>query len=206
MSRIVRLGVLVCAFMSLLGFAAGTAGAVTWHNSGDTAYTATGAGTTLSTTGIVLSCATSTFVGTTGTAPFVGNVWSAATGTGSFTGCFAAGIPATTSCTYKVTATLWTAGPPAVMSGGADITCTSYISGSLNCVTQGTTPGTYTNPTATTTGRGVAPTATALRIFGPSCMLGVNDTASISATPLTITTASGGPSSPHWGPIVTRTA
>jgi hypothetical protein len=198
MSRIVRLGVLGCALLSLLAFASGTAGAVTWHNSGTTSYTATGGATTLGVTGTNLICTGSQFTGMVGTSPFVGPTWIAATGTGQFTGCVVGGIPATTSCTYTVTATSWTAGPPAVMSGGADITCTSFIFGTLNCITQGTTPGTYTNPTGATAGHGVAPTSSSLRISGPNCMLGINDSASISTTPLTITSA--------VGPIIVRTA
>jgi hypothetical protein len=208
MSRTARLGVLIVTLSSVFALGAATASAVTWHNSGDTAYTATGGGTTLGVTGTNLVCTGSTFTGTAGAGTFVGLTWTAATGTGSFTGCTLSGISATTSCTYKVTATTWTAGPPAVMSGGADVTCTSYVFGSLNCVTKGTTAGTYTNPTATTTGRGVAPASSTLTIHdgAGACMLGNNETATISATPLTITAASGGPSSPHQGPVVTRTA
>ncbi|WP_445150859.1 hypothetical protein [Baekduia sp. Peel2402] len=206
MSRIIRLGVLVTACLSFIAFATATANAVTWHNTGDTAYTATGAATTLSVTGANLTCPGSTFTGTTGAAPFVGAVWVAASGTGSFTGCSMAGQQATTSCAYKVTAFMWTAGSPAVMNGSADITCTTYILGTLNCVTQGSTPGTYTNPFGAVNGNGVAPTSSSLRITGSGCMLGNNDVATISTTPLRITSASGGPSSPHQGPIVTRTA
>jgi hypothetical protein len=205
MCRIARLGVLVALMLSSL---AASAGAVTWENSGDTTYTATGGVTTLGVTGTTLTCTTSTFVGTMGSSPFVGVTWVASTGTGAFTGCSVNGISATTSCTYKVTATSWTAGPPSVMSGGADVTCTSFVGGSLNCITQGTTAGTYTNPTGATMGAGVAPASATLKIYNgaSSCMLGNNETATISSTPLTITSATGGPSSPHQGPIVTRTA
>lgn len=196
MSTIVRLGVLFSALLSLFAFGTATAGAVTWVNDGATSYTATGGFTTLSTTGVVLACTNSTFSGTTGPSPFSGVTWIAATGTGSFTGCTAAGVSATTSCRYTVTATSLAAGPPSVMSGSADITCTSYIQGTLNCVTKGTTPGTYTNPIGAIKGTGVAPHSTSLTITGPNCMLGVNDAATITTTPLTITSASS--------PFVTR--
>lgn len=207
MNRIVRLGVMTAALLSLFAVASSAAGAVTWHNSGDTAFTATSGPTTLTATGINLTCTNSAFTGTTGTAPFVGVVWTAASGTGAFTGCVANGVHATTSCTFKVTASTWTAGPPAVMGGSADVTCTSYVGGSLNCITQGATPGSYTNPSGTTMGAGIAPESNTLKMTNgaSACMLGNNVSATITATPLTITAASGGPSSPHTGPIVTRT-
>ncbi|WP_445150862.1 hypothetical protein [Baekduia sp. Peel2402] len=208
MSRIVRLGVLTAALLSLFAVASSTAGAVTWHNTGDTAFTATSGPTTLTATGTNLTCSNSSWAGTVGAAPFVGVVWTAATGTGAFTNCVALGIKATTSCTFKVTGTTWTAGPPAVMGGNADVTCTSYVGGSLNCITEGSTPGTYTNPSGSTMGSGIAPVSNTLKMTNgaSACMLGHNVQATITATPLTITAASGGPSSPHAGPIVTRTA
>lgn len=207
MSRYVRLVVAAAALLSLFAIASSTAGAVTWHNSGDTTFTATSGPTTLTATGINLTCSGSSFSGKTGTSPFTGIVWTAASGTGAFTNCVALGIRATTSCTFAVTGTSWTAGPPAVMGGSADVTCTSYVGGSLNCITEGTTPGTYTNPTASTVGSGIAPESNSLKMTNgaSACMLGHNVQATITATPLTITAASGGPSAPHTGPIVTRT-
>jgi len=85
MSKSARLVVLI---VSLLAVLAPSAHAVTWHNSGDTTFTATtilpGFGT-LSATGINMVCANHNITGTTGAAPFVGSTWTAAQWTSRYT-------------------------------------------------------------------------------------------------------------------------
>jgi hypothetical protein len=208
MNRSTRLIVLATALMSLFAITASTAGAVTWHNSGDTSFTATGGPTTLSGTGVNIACTSSDVTGTTGTSPFVGAIWTAATGSAQFTGCTMAGVSATVTCNYSGTATSWGAGPPAVTSGSVDVFCTSIQGGNPVCVTEGQTAGTYHNPNGVTNGRGTLPaSATVKATNGPggACPLGNGDNMSLTAMTLTLTAASGGPSSPHQGPILTRT-
>jgi hypothetical protein len=208
MSRMVRLGVLVGALLSLSGLVAGTAGAVTWHNSGNTAFTATSGPTTLSSTGITLTCASTDVGGTTGVSPFGGATWVAATGTAQFTGCAVSGVSTVVTCTYAVTATSWVSTPPGITSGNADATClTTSTGGTPICVTEGPIAGSYTNPTAGN-GRATLLASSTLRSTNPgtgTCPLGNGDPLTfVSTTAFTITSASGGTGT--QGPVVTRTA
>lgn len=208
MSRIARLGVLVTALLSLSGLVAGTAGAVTWHNSGSTTFTATSGPTTVSSTGATLNCTSTHVSGTTGTSPFVGLTWKSSTGTAGFTGCLLSGVATAVTCTYAVTASSWVATPPpAVTSGTVDITCLAANFGSPVCVVEGPTAGSYSNPT-TANGGGTLLASNTLRTTNTaagSCPLGNGDALTItSTTAFTITTATGGTGS--QGPIITRTA
>jgi hypothetical protein len=204
MRRIAHASVLVFAVLSLLSVASSTATAVTWHNSGSTTYTATGGGTTLSNpTNVNLICTSSTFTGTATSGTFSGSIYPAASGTGAFNGCTVLGVSATTHCTFQMTAVSWTAGPPSVTSGSADVLCTSFVSGSLNCITEGSTAVSYTNPSGATKGNGTAPTSSTLKMTNgaSACMLGNNIPVTISTTPLTITAANFD----GMGPRITRT-
>jgi hypothetical protein len=207
MNRIARLGVLVTALLSLSGVIAGAADAVTWHNSGSTAFTATSGPTTVSSTGASLACTSTDISGTAGTSPFVGVTWKSTTGTAQFTGCSLGGTNTGVTCSYAVTATAWTATPlPAVTSGTVDVTCIVTQFGSPLCVVEGPTGGTYSNPTAAN-GRATLPTSSTLRTTNTAtgtCPLGNGDAMTITTSAFTITTATGGTGS--QGPFITRTA
>src|SRR3978361_852185 len=123
MSRIARIVVLLTALTSRCAVLAAAAGAVTWETSGDTAFTATGVAGTLSSTGVSISCSGADAIGAVGSSPSVGAVWTAITGTASFTGGRIAGIPTQVACNYTFTAVAWVAGPPAQTSGNIDVTC-----------------------------------------------------------------------------------
>ena len=66
MSRFTRVVVLVAALMSVAGVGASAAEAITWDNSGATAFTATGGAVTYTGTDLTFPCTNTT---TTGTAP-----------------------------------------------------------------------------------------------------------------------------------------
>jgi hypothetical protein len=202
MHRITRLAMLVAALFTLLSLAGSTASAVTWHNTGDTAFTATGGATTLSSTGVSLSCGNAVVTGTTSAAPFVGVTWKVASGTAVYNGCTIAGVALHPTCSYAVTATSQTGG---VMSGSIDVTCLTYQFGVLVCITEGTMAGTYTNPSGGVAGRPTLPTSNALRSTIAGCGLGNGDTVHTSPISFTLTNATGGPA-PHTGPSITRTA
>jgi hypothetical protein len=209
MNRTTRLIVLVTALMSVFAATSSTAGAVTWHNSGDTSFTATGGPTSISGNGKTLSCTSSDVTGTTGTSPFTGAVWTAAaSGSAQFTGCSLAGATVAVTCTYTGNAATWAVGPPTVTNGNVGVFCTSTIGGALLCITEGSTAGSYTNPAGTTNGHGTLPASSSVTVTngpGGSCALGNNSTVSITPMTLTLTAASGGSTTPHRGPIFTRT-
>ena len=208
MTKITRIVVLATALMSLFAAATSTAGAVTWHNTGDTAFTGTGGAGTLSSTGVSLTCSSADGTGTTGPTPFVGATWTGATGTVTFTGCRLAGITTSVTCTGSLTGTTWIAGPPSVTSGSGDTTCNVTQGGIKICHIEGTAPGTYTNPSGGTNGKSTVLASTTLKTTNPAsgtCPLGNGDSASITSATATITAATGGPGPLHQGPIITRT-
>ena len=200
MSKIMRVVVMVTALMSLFGVMSATAGAVTWHNTGNTAFTATGGAGTLSSTGVSLVCTSSD---ATGTAPasVVGATYTS-TGTATFTGCRLAGLAAAVSCNYSLTGTAFSAG---VTSGTVDATCSVSQAGVAVCHIAGTTPGSYTNPG--TAGRLTLSASSSLRTFNPAsgtCPLGNGDTASLTQQVFTVTGGTGGAGT--VGPVINRTA
>lgn len=206
MSRIARFAVLVAALMSLFAVMSSSAGAVTWHNTGDTAFTATSGAGTLSVTSASLACTGSDASGTTAATPFVGATWAAATGTATFTNCAIAGIPTSVDCGYTLTASSQSGG---VSSGNVDANCGVYQFGAQICVIHGQTPGSYTNPSGTTAGKLTLNHSATLKTTngsGGTCPLGANEPSTLTTFTYTITNATGGASTPHLGPIVTRTA
>src|SRR5689334_10859893 len=72
MSRIMRVAVLVTALMSFFAVLSSTAGAVTWHNTGSTAYTATSGPMTLSVGANIFACTGSSDTGTAHSGSTVG--------------------------------------------------------------------------------------------------------------------------------------
>ncbi len=195
MATLTRLALLVVGLASLLGIASATAGAVTWHNSGSTAFTATAGSRTLSSTGAALNCASAT---ATGTAPaLTSGATYAVSGTATLAGCSLAGVATLTECSYTFTATSQSA---SVTSGTVDLTCGWYQFNSKLCHTGGTVSATYTNPSS---GVGVLALATGGSIVtsngtSGTCPLGNGDRAHLSA--MTFRTTSANP------PVITRTA
>jgi hypothetical protein len=205
MNRITRLAVLITALLSLCAITSTATNAVTWHNTGSTAFTATAGATTLTVGGNTLSCSGATVTGTASTSTFVGATWPAASGTAVFAPCSMAGQTATAHCTFTVTAVSWTAGPPATTAGFVDATCHSSLTagGPVLCVTRGAPPGSFKNPTAPTKASGTMNASSVLTITngaGASCPFGTG-TATLSETTYSITTANGA----GLGPIITRT-
>ena len=197
MSRIARFAVLVTALMSLFAVMSSTAGAVTWHNSGDTNFHATGGPGTLSIGANNLACSGST---ATGDAPLGSTVITnyLVRGTVTFSPCTLAGQATTVGCEYTLTAISQSG---SVTSGVADVTCVARLtaSGTGLCHIAGSTGGQYTNPTATTTPGKVT-------LFASSTLVVTNSTANCplgtgngNLTEQTITFT-------HRGPILTRTA
>ena len=107
MSRILRVVVLTAA---LLAATTASASAVTWHNSGDTSFTAAGGATTLHFGGVHMPCTGATVTGTTGTSPFTGTTWTAATGTLEYGHCTLAGQKFTVDCAIAETLSSQTGG------------------------------------------------------------------------------------------------
>ncbi|MCW2992542.1 MAG: hypothetical protein JWQ18_37 [Conexibacter sp.] len=195
--------------VSLFGALSATAGAVTWKNSGDTAFTATGGAVTLTSTGANVSCSSGTITGTVASGPFVGATWSVATGTGHSTSCSLAGVATTVHCSATLTATSWAAGTPAVTTGTSDVTCDVRQFGAKICHIGGTGGGTYTNPVLPSTfGKLATGTGTGnLKVSNGTsgtCPLGNGDRAFVSPGGSAVNGATGGPT-PHLGPIITRT-
>jgi hypothetical protein len=192
MSKIARFAVLVASLMSLFAVMSSTAGAVTWHNSGSTAFTATAGAGTLSSTGASLGCVSATGTGTAPTLT-VGNVYSVS-GTATFNTCTLSGIATGVDCGYTLTGSSQTSG---VTSGSVDVTCGVYQFGTKLCHIAGSTAGTYTNSTSTLT---IAASSTLTTTNGPTgtCPLGNGDKGSLTHLSFKVTSASP--------PVITRTA
>ena len=205
MSRIMRAIVFATALMAVVtGFAA-SANAVTWHNTGDTAFTATGGAFTYSSTGVGLTCTSSDVTGTTGPAPVIGALWSGITITETMTGCRLAGIVSDIHCDHRFTASAWSS---SVTSGNLDVTCRQTQGGVVVCILEGVSPTSYTNPSGATPGRFTSNATSTWRSTNPSsgsCPLGNGDAVSLTARTINLTRATGGPA-PNLGPVVTRTA
>lgn len=206
MSKIARRAVLVAASLSLLAALSSTASAVTWHNTGNTAYTASVGSGTLSATGASFVCSSGTMTATVASTPFVGVIWAGETGTATFSsGPCGSGI--SIDCAFTVTAYAWTNVVPAVTHAIVDTTCGAYSGGTKVCQIAGTINSIATNPTAPTAGTVTSETGSGLTVTnagGNTCPLGNGDHAHLSVMRATITNGTGG--SGNLGPIVTRTA
>ena len=189
----------VIALTSLFAGLSSAAGAVTWDNSGSTAFTASGGSSTLAVGLTNLPCADSSVTGTSPTSSTTGDL---ATGTATFTNCSLVG-PAHVSCTYTLTALTQSGG---VTSGNVDATCDAFVGGVAACHIAGTTPGSYTNPTGGVKGKlTLAHSSGSLRVFNPavgSCLLGNNVGATLTTQTFTVTTANEPGTT---GPVITRT-
>jgi hypothetical protein len=198
MTILQRLTVLAVGVLSLSGALASGAGAVTWHNSGGTTYSATAGPVTLSSTGLALGCTSST---ATGTAPasLVGAVY-ASGGTAIFSGCSLAGQSFGVDCAYTQTAAAQDGtGMGSRVTGSIDITCGIYLANTKLCHLEGSasggtgylnnSPGVLNGPTTT------------LRLTSAgtgSCPLGNNDNGDVTPQVYTVESANS--------PTLTRTA
>jgi hypothetical protein len=209
MSRIARFAVLVTALASLFAVLSSTAGAVTWDNSGSTAFTATGGAGTLAVTGSGgtsnLTCLNST---ATGTAPAdATSVVYSVTGTIVFGGCKALGPNWYVDCSYTLTGTLF-ASP--VTNGNLDMTCRAGFTGAGPiCHIAGSTPAHYTNPNGATAGKLTLTASASLTVSGESSssscssLLGSAVSGPGHLTEQTIIVSGGSPTA--LGPILNRT-
>jgi hypothetical protein len=198
MSKITRLAVLVVGLMSLFGIMSATAGAVTWHNTGATTFTATSGAGTLSSTSAALNCGNATGTGTAA-ALFVGTTY-AVSGTATFGSCFLSGITTTVDCGFTLTGT---SQPVTRVSttGSVDVTCDVSQFGTKLCHIEGSVHGTYTRTAGAGDGVLTLSTGGSLNTTNPpsgSCPLGNGDRAHLSE--LTFTTTSANP------PVIHRTA
>jgi hypothetical protein len=203
MSKFSRIVVLVTALASLFAVMSSTAGAVTWHNEGSTTFHATGGAATLSFTGAgsptTLPCAASTATANAPVGTFTSAVYRV-TGTLRFTPCSLIGQSTYVDCTFTLTALTWSAG---VTAGPVDVTCDARLEvGNVGlCHVDGSTPGSYTNPSGLTPGRFTLTSPSTLTVtnFGStSCPIG---TGSDHLTEHTLNLTPG-----TAGPIITRTA
>jgi hypothetical protein len=211
MTKTARFAVLVAALASLFAMLTSTAGAITWDNSGSTAFTATGGAITLAITGsggtTNLTCLNSVM---TGSAPADLTGWTyLATGTIVFGGpCKITGINSYIHCNYTLTGVLF-ASP--VTTANMDVTCRSgFVGAAAICHISGSTPGSYTNATATTFGKLTLVSSASLTVSGDlgshscSALLGSLTSGTGHITDQT-TTVSSGTGAGTRGPILNRT-
>jgi hypothetical protein len=94
-------------------------------------------------------------------------------------------------------------------TGTLDTTCRIYLAGVQICHAIGTQVATYTDPTPPSTfGRFTTQTGGTIRLTNgaANCPLGNGELIHKAPELWTVQTATGGPTSPHLGPIITRTA
>jgi hypothetical protein len=195
MSKLVRVVVLATALISALGAVASSAGAVSWDNSGDTAFTATSGAVTFSTTGAALSCTGSTTSGTVPSGSTLGVVLSFAA-TMSFSGCRFSNVNTSIECGQTFTLTSQPAGT--VVTGAVDMTCGMYQSGSMLCELAGSLSLTYSNGVPGTFNTATGGSMIISNASFGSCPWGNGEL--LHFTPITWLVSSGG------GPHFTRTA
>lgn len=209
MTKLVHLALAAAALLSVIGALSSTAGAVTWHNSGDTTFQATTGTGTLSSTGTSLTCPGTVghATGTVAATPAGGATWAAMTGTWTWGTCVLGVSGWTVDCDYTFTAQSQSG---AVTSGAFDVTCGLYLVGNKLCHLGGTITGSYTNQSPPFTwGQLTFNTGGNLTTSnGPSgtCPLGSDDRVHLTEMNYALNIASGGPPPYHLGPIITRTA
>ena len=211
MSGFARWATAFAALASFLGAMTATAGAVTWHNTGSTSFTATAGAGTMAVTGSGgtnnVSCTHATATGTIPGGSTVGTVLSV-TGTGLSTPCSLSGTPVFAQCTYTLTAFAYTA---PVTTGNARQHCVVRVdSGTTTalCTLEGSVPGHYVNPIGATPGRVTSTAANTVIVThasGTSCasLLGTFTSAVAHVTHKSLNITGGNPS--PFGPIINRT-
>jgi hypothetical protein len=208
MSRIARFAVLVTALASLMGVVSATAGAVTWHNTGNTAYTATGGPVTMSVGANNLACTASSATGSAPGGSVVGSTYVMG-GTITLSPCTLAGQSTYVHCGVTDTLVTYSGG---VSSGNEDWTCTVRLAATNTalCHIEGQWPDHYINPVSPARGRWTVThaTLTITHSSGTSCLLIPSGATSAPLTmrhfTITITNASGGTGT--LGPVINRTA
>lgn len=143
MSGIARFAVLAATLLSLSGALSSGAGAVTWHNVGDTSFTAHGGAAGLSVTGASLACTSGDASGTAPGGSYVGNTYTALTLNVGLTGCTLLNAPATVSCGYAFTTNSLEADDS--YTGTLDVLCNVSLFGTEVCKIEGMTPALYKN-------------------------------------------------------------
>ncbi len=198
MSRTTRLTIAVVGLLSLFGITSATAGAVTWHNTGSTNFTATAGPVSLSSTGTQWNCTGATATGDAPAGASVGALYNIR-GTLTFSGCSLSGINTGIDCAFALTgATQPAAGQT---TGDLDLTCRMYQFNAQICHIGGSLHTFYTNPVSgvgvltTTTGGNLV--TTDVPSAGGSCPLGTDR---VHVSEWTLRTTSATP------PIITRTA
>ncbi len=195
MTRIFRLAVMVVGLMSLLGVASATADAVTWHNTGSTAFTATSGPTTFSSTSAAWNCTGETATGDAPAGTTISAIYSIR-GTLTFSGCSLSGISTGVDCAFAFTG--FTQPAAGQTTGDLDMTCRMSQFGAQICHFEGGLHGIYAVPSVgvltLTTGGNLVVTSPA----SGSCPLGSNDRVHVSEW--TFRTTSANP------PVITRTA
>lgn len=191
MSKFSRVVVLVTALASLFAVTSSTAGAVTWTNSGGTAFHATGGPSSLSVGVNSLACGGAT---ATGTAPMSSSTSTIATGTMTLSPCTLVGQNMFWHCNYTLTGSTFLAG---VTSGAVDLTCDERLTAAPAnsvCHLSGSNPVTYINPSGATPGRITFSASTTLTITNGNvaCPLGTGN-ASITEWTLNITSVAQSP-------------
>jgi hypothetical protein len=202
MSRITRLAVLLAALLSLCGVMSSTANAVTWHNTGDSAFTATGGAGTFTSTAVTFGCSGGDLSGTVPATPLRGGTL-AVSATYIGTGCTLSNQQVTVDCGYTFTWTVWVSGSRSITSGDADVTCSIYLAGTKICHLGGPVPTDYVNPSGTTPGSFTITTNSDLTVSkGPigNCPLGTGDTGHF-----TLLTFNVVDTTQPLGPVITRT-
>jgi hypothetical protein len=203
MGKFARCIVLVAALLSSFAALSSVASAVTWHNTGDSAFTATGGAGTLSSTAVTLGCAGSDASGTVPATPFVGTTL-AIQGTINFTGCTLSGQSTGFSCSFTLTGTAWDSGTPAVTTGSLDATCDITLVGFNICHIDASVSAKFQNAIMTNPSKLLTLTAGVTMTRGSSglsCPLGEGDSGHW--TPLIFTAVD---TVQPLGPVITRTA
>jgi len=203
MSWTMKMATALLAAVALVSVDASAAEAVTWHNFGDTAFTATGGPVSLTVGATTLACSGSSMAGTMSSAPFVGSTWAAASGTLTGTPCTLAGQNFHLGCAYTYTAVAVVA---PVVIGVADLTCDFKLasSGTVLCHISGGTPVSYTNPSSPTKGRFTFLASSSLTIRNvANCPWGPGGSLGLGEFTQNITAGTGGGG---LGPMFVRTA
>jgi hypothetical protein len=192
MRTILRVALLATAVVAAM---ASNASAITWSNSGDTAFTATGPATTFhfNSGAVHFPCSSAAVSGTAGTGPVSGATWTnAASLTISYPHCTLAGTPYNIQCSASESFDNQTGG---VSSGTLATTCDINVFSTKVCGAAGTIANTYTNPSGSTPGRFTL-SQTALTLSnGPvgSCPFGTGATGQLTHQTFTVNSGTGGP-------------
>lgn len=195
MRTILRVALLATAVVAAM---ASNASAVTWSNSGDTTFTATGPSTTFhfNNGAVHQPCTSAAVSGTAATGPVSGATWAnAASLTVSYSHCTLTGINYNIQCSASESFDDQTGG---VSSGTLATACDISVFGEKVCGMSGTIPNTYTNPSGSTPGRFTLSQTTLALSNGPTgtCPYGTSGT----FTHQTWTVNSG-----TGGPVINRT-